>query len=110
VQSRYLIATFSIFRTVTPQTLHLAVNVVTFSAEELGRGGGGGGGSSTNYWGPAVLKGPPGPDCVARKTFDQAQVNLQLSVSLSDLVTEFRDSSRSTHARGHENYLFLSGP
>jgi hypothetical protein len=34
VQYRYLIATFSIFTIVTPRTLHLAVNVVTFSAEE----------------------------------------------------------------------------
>jgi hypothetical protein len=42
VQSRYLIATFSIFKIVTPRTLQLAVNVVTVSAEETGEGGWGG--------------------------------------------------------------------
>jgi hypothetical protein len=103
VQSRYLIVTFCIFTIVTSRTLHLAVNVVTFSAEETGWG------SSTNFWNPAVLKGAPGPDCVACKIFDQAQVTLQLSVSLSDLVTECRDFSRPAFARGHENYIFLSG-
>jgi len=84
VQSRYLIATFSIFKIVTPRTLQLAVNVVTVSAEETGRVGGGGGRSSTNYWDSAVLKGAQGPDCVACKPFDEAQVTLQLRVSLSD--------------------------
>lgn len=39
VQSRYLIATFSIFKIVTLRTLQLAVNVVTVSAEETGRKG-----------------------------------------------------------------------
>jgi hypothetical protein len=39
VQSRYLISTFSIYTIVTPRTLQLAVNVVTFSAEETGGGG-----------------------------------------------------------------------
>ena len=56
VQSRYLRATFSIFTIVTPRTLQLAVNVVTFSAQEKGDGG-----SSTSYWDPAVLKGALGP-------------------------------------------------
>ena len=41
MQSHYLIATYSIFKIVTPRTLQLAVNVVTFSAEETGGGGGG---------------------------------------------------------------------